>query len=174
MCSECSFVTQKRTYLKRHLKLSHGQDSDPSKIIICKNCDFEAKRVQHMKYHTNTVHLNQKRFKCSKCDFKCYHKSNIKSHMVANHANNEGEIERICCSQCRSSTEHNQCQKDEKTLRAPKQKRSSHKKTNTKRQEVFSVKRETMCSECSFVTQKSRYLKVIYRCLIAKIVTHQK
>ena len=110
MCLECSYVTQKSSYLRRHLQLSHGQDSEHSKIITCKSCEFESSNPQSVARHRKSIHLNQKRFNCSQCDFKSYLRINVKSHMATNHADNEVEVERINCSQ--SCTEHHQCFKD--------------------------------------------------------------
>ena len=107
MCQECSYVTQKRSYLRRHLDLSHGQNSDQSKIMSCKICEFETNIAQSLADHTNSIHLNQKRFNCSVCDLKSYFGNHIKSHMATQHA--EGEVERISCNECRVNTEHDRC-----------------------------------------------------------------
>ena len=112
MCSKCSYVTQKRTYLKRHLQLSHCPNSEESKIMTCNICKFEANRAQSMTDHTNSMHLNQKRFNCSECDYKSYFGHHIKIHMARNHSDNNGEIERISCSQCRFNIEHDRCNED--------------------------------------------------------------
>ena len=107
MCPKCSFVTQNQRYLKKHLQLSHGPTNDLSKTTTCNICDFQTTGAQSLRDHTNSRHLNQKRFSCSECDFRCYYGNIIKSHMAKKHT--EGEIERISCIECRVNTEHNQC-----------------------------------------------------------------
>ena len=110
-CPECSYMTQKSIYLKKHLQLSHGPNSDTSKIMTCESCEFETTGAQSMADHKSSIHLNQKRFNCSVCDFKSYHGHLIKSHMATKHA--EGEIERISCIECRVNKEHGQCHGDD-------------------------------------------------------------
>ena len=111
-CTECSFVTQKVIYLKRHLQLSHGQDSDPLKIIHCESCEFETLRTKSLVDHTNAQHLNQKRYNCSKCGFKSYYDQHVQSHIATNHPKSESEVERISCNECRFNREHVQCIED--------------------------------------------------------------
>ena len=111
-CTECSFVTQKGFYLKRHLQLSHGEDSDPTKIIHCESCEFETAKTKSLVDHTNAQHLNQKRYNCSKCGFKSYYDQHVQSHIATNHPKSESEVERISCNECRFNREHVQCIED--------------------------------------------------------------
>ena len=53
--------------------------------------------------------------------------------MIIKHSGNEGEIERISCSLCRSDTEHEQCQKDANDL--------------------------LKCKVCNFETKKTSYMR---------------
>ena len=42
-CERCTFVTLKSAYLRSHVELSHGQDSNPTKIKGCNTCEFQTK-----------------------------------------------------------------------------------------------------------------------------------
>ena len=75
-------------------------------------CEFQTDKDRVMTNHTNSIHLNQKRFMCTKCDFKSYHRINLKSHMIKKHGDTEGEIERIDdlevleCKECKFKTKN--------------------------------------------------------------------
>ena len=151
-CTYCSFVTQKGIYLKRHLLLSHGEESDPSKIIHCESCEFETLRAKSLKDHTNAQHLNQKRFSCSECGFKSYYDQHVQSHIASKHkGSKEAKVLKVDCSNCTLNINHSKCQRSLKN-------RVKHK-TISKSEAISFQKKEKVCTKCPFVTKTQHYLK---------------
>ena len=125
---DCKFETKNLRYLSGHIKLMHGPNADVSNVLTCTICEFETEKNQSLQHHINAQHLNQKRFSCNSCDFKSYYKQHVQTHIISKHkgsrsaemkknqAGKKDEFERISCSQCRSGTEHDQCQNDKNRL----------------------------------------------------------
>ena len=113
MCEQCTFVTLKSAYLRSHVALSHGQDSDQTKIKSCNTCEFQTSKSSKMVDHANSVHLKQRRFKCSDCDLKSYYIQKIRKHIIREHSDNDCEVERLTCGDCISNREDHKCQEDD-------------------------------------------------------------
>ena len=156
-CKQCTFVTLKSAYLKMHAELSHGQNSDPTKIINCTTCEFQTSKSSKMMDHANSVHLKQRRFKCSDCDLKSYYIQKIRKHTIREHSDNDCEVERLTCGDCISNREDHNCQEDDPEtknfecnfcdLRLPTTTHRvvvNHMKTSHPNQKLFH------CNRCSF------------------------
>ena len=111
-CPDCHFKSKNRFYLKKHMKLMHGQNTDPMDILTCSNCEFETMTLKYMENHKSERHLNEKRYNCSECDFQSFYRHTIRSHMKTNHRDSGGEVIRIKCQKCRFGTKHNKCNED--------------------------------------------------------------
>ena len=113
MCEQCTFVTLKSAYLRSHVALSHGQDSDQTKIKSCNTCKFQTSKSSKMVDHANSVHLKQRRFKCSDCDLKSYYIQKIRKHIIREHSDNDCEAERLARGDCIFNREDDKCQEDD-------------------------------------------------------------
>ncbi|KAH7675902.1 hypothetical protein AAVH_42191, partial [Aphelenchoides avenae] len=52
------------------------------KEFPCPQCDYVARRRDHLRSHVLTRHENDKPYKCSKCDFSTVYHSNYKNHVA--------------------------------------------------------------------------------------------
>ena len=112
-CNICNFEFGQKNDLKKHNKLLHASDDNPSKTFVCNTCEIKFERRWLLENHMKAQHLNEKHFSCNACDYKSFYKQHIINHMVRKHADENGKVKRIFCSQCRFGTKHKHCDKDE-------------------------------------------------------------
>ena len=72
-CSKCPYKTMKILFFARHMK-KHGVlvDSKTAKTetavnLKCDLCEYEAKRVEHIHRHMDTVHSDERKYLCQTC-----------------------------------------------------------------------------------------------------------
>ena len=111
-CPDCHYKSKNRIYLKRHRKLTHGQNIDPMDILTCTNCEFETLALKSMENHKSDKHLNEKHYNCSECDFRSFYRHSIMSHIKTNHVISGGEAILIQCPKCRFGAKHDTCNED--------------------------------------------------------------
>ena len=63
------------------LVIDEKLEEDPSKQFPCPQCDKEFDTDEKLKYHLNTYHSRQKRFKCKKCEYQGYRKKDTVNHL---------------------------------------------------------------------------------------------
>lgn len=66
-CDFCSKAFKLQSLLKRHL-ISHVEEEKASRKHKCDKCEARFKRPEHLRTHTNSVHLKLRPFKCDKCN----------------------------------------------------------------------------------------------------------
>jgi KRAB domain-containing zinc finger protein len=66
-CDFCSASFKLQSLLKRHL-MSHIEEEKINRKHECDKCEARFKRPEHLRLHTNSVHLKLKKFKCETCN----------------------------------------------------------------------------------------------------------
>ena len=154
-CSDCKFETKNLRYLSGHIKLMHGPNADVSNVLTCTTCEFETENKQYLQHHTNAQHLNQKRFSCNSCDFKSYYKLCVKTHISSKHEGfSSAKLKKIDCSDCKLNINHNTC------IRA--QIRPFQQRPNQSKNAAFTGRKDKICPDCSYVTQKKQLSEKTY------------
>ena len=109
-CSKCPYKTIKILFFTRHMK-RHGVlvDSKTAQTVNtinlkCKLCEYEAKRVEHINRHMETVHSEERKYLCQTCGIGFKRNDALKLHNLTHSASaqeNEEEVsEKHVCNQC--------------------------------------------------------------------------
>lgn len=69
-------------------------ENDSESTLKCPQCDKLFENDEKLKYHTNTFHSRQKRFKCKMCEYQGYRKKDTMNHLNYVH-NIEGDKEKL-------------------------------------------------------------------------------
>ena len=170
-CQQCSYVTLKRAYLRSHEELSHGKDSDPTKIISCKTCEFQTAIYTKMVDHTNSVHLKRRRFKCSGCDLKWYYSRKIVTHINKEHPNSDCKAERLTCGECIFNRGDHRCHEsytEGKIYDCDQCDHTTHRKQNLVRHmKIHAGEKPYKCDQCDYASfHKER--------LVSHVKTHNE
>ena len=104
-CSKCSYKTIKILFFTRHMK-RHGVlvDSKTAKTVNtinlkCKLCEYEAKRVEHINRHMETVHSEERKYLCQTCGIGFKRNDALKLHNITHSAQDEIGKKHVC-NQC--------------------------------------------------------------------------
>lgn len=98
-CSECSYVANFKSCLRRHIKLRH-KAANEVKWHECTVCSFKSRLYHNLKMHILRIH-NQDELLWHECD-QCVYKSKIKSCLKRHRSlmHNSQEIKFYSCGQC--------------------------------------------------------------------------
>ena len=155
-CQQCSYVTLKRAYLRSHEELSHGQDSDPTKIISCKTCEFQTAIYTTMVDHVNSIHLKRRRFKCSGCALKSYSSKKIVTHINKEHPNSDGKAEKLTCGECIFNRGDHHCHEsytEGKIYDCNQCDYTTHRKPNLMRHmKIHTGEKPYKCNQCDYAS----------------------
>lgn len=76
------------------LVIDEKSENDLESTFKCPQCDKLFENDEKLKYHTNTFHSRQKRFKCKMCEYQGYRKKDTMNHLNYVH-NIEGDKEKL-------------------------------------------------------------------------------
>lgn len=101
-CSQCSYKTIKMLFFVRHMnkhgiKVDSNTQKEDSKINLkCELCSYEAKRIEHINRHVDTVHSEERKFLCQVCGIGFKRNDALKQHYII-HSNfsDTGDSEQI-------------------------------------------------------------------------------
>ena len=91
LCDQCDYKTLKKSLLKRHMIVMHGDVDLPCGVG---NCDFKTRSKKTLKMHKEVNHEGI-RYACQECGFRAKRPNHLKDHMESLH----GEPKYLC-SQC--------------------------------------------------------------------------
>ena len=81
-CDTCSYVTNRRSCLRQHIKAAHDRVKDK----VCTECGFVTSYAGSLKNHINEVHASEKvNVKCNICSYSTNRTRNLKTHIMTVH-----------------------------------------------------------------------------------------
>jgi len=137
-CAQCPYKTLKLLFFARHMnkhgiKVDADSKCEESKTSLkCELCPYEAKRIEHINRHCDTVHSDERKFLCQICGIGFKRNDALKQHyIIHSNSNNLGETDQLdlsisvykcekCDKVCRSKsalTEHILIHENQKTFK---------------------------------------------------------
>ena len=139
-CTLCKFTTHHETYLKKHRRGNHEQNT--SYPCTFDSCEYKSNWQQSVKAHFRRVHLGEAKtlFPCQKCDYKGGSEKAVSYHYDARHTDKK------------QSCPHEECSYESKWVSSI----NIHLRVNHGEGKALAV---LQCESCGFKTHKSNYMK---------------
>ena len=132
-CNICKFESHRKSALNQHIERVHQ-----GKMLNCKDCSFQAKTRDNMKYHMKSFHDGVTTMKCDECEYECEYKINCTTKMLLHKETMHGQTTYNC----------DKCDYESKS----KQHFMRHKRHSHSRPKI-------VCGQCAFSTKVLTHLK---------------